>query len=306
MARILGKLTLSALVLALCVGAAELAARALGLGRAPAVADYVADWSRQWQGEFYVLSGPNLSRDGLRDWDRPHEAPPGVVRVACLGDSVTHGFGVPFEDAWPTVLEARLRARGRAVEVLNVALPGWSTRQERIAWQLIASRYGPGRVLLGFCLNDVLEMQNNLRPPAGPLSALWRRSALLRALLRPAEAELARVEELFESPDAAPVRRGWEKCFEELRALRAEVRASGASLAVLAFPFRLQLEPGAPEPLPQRELEAFCRAEGIPYLDLLPALSKRGPRAFLDYDHLNREGAEAVVEALLESELLGP
>ena len=40
--------------------------------------------------------------------DREHEVAkaPGVRRVACLGDSVTLGTGLPPEEAWPQVLAA--------------------------------------------------------------------------------------------------------------------------------------------------------------------------------------------------------
>ena len=50
---------------------------------------------------------------------------------------------------------------------MNVGLWGWSTRQERLAYERIARRYRPDQVLLGVCLNDIPELQNNLaRPPA--------------------------------------------------------------------------------------------------------------------------------------------
>ena len=64
---------------------------------------------------------------------------------------------------------------------MNVALWGWSTRQERIAWQRIARGYRPDAAVLAVCLNDIPELFNNLSRPPRWLAALHARSALVRA-----------------------------------------------------------------------------------------------------------------------------
>ena len=46
-----------------------------------------------------------------------------VTRIIALGDSVTHGWGVAEDEAYPSVLQALLQARGHAVEVLNAGVP---------------------------------------------------------------------------------------------------------------------------------------------------------------------------------------
>src|SRR6185503_5391297 len=118
------------------------------------------------------------NKEGLRDREHVVEKPKGVLRVACLGDSVTLGWGIPPESAYPQQLQDRLDARGLDAEVLNIALGGWTTRQELIAYRRIARRYHPDQVILGICLNDIPEMQNNLSRPPRWLTGLFRRSAL--------------------------------------------------------------------------------------------------------------------------------
>jgi len=49
-----------------------------------------------------------------------------VQRVVALGDSMTWGWGVEQEAAWPKVLERTLVAGGTAVEVANLGKPGAS------------------------------------------------------------------------------------------------------------------------------------------------------------------------------------
>ena len=53
--------------------------------------------------------------------------PPGAAeepRIAVLGDSLTAGFGLPREDAFPARLEAALRAEGHAWKVLDAGVSG--------------------------------------------------------------------------------------------------------------------------------------------------------------------------------------
>lgn len=304
------------LVVTLLVAAAFEGGARLLEGEPPASrrADYLWDWEERWDGEFYTV-GSNAAgwppsqewnADGLRDRAHSHDKVEGTWRVAILGDSVTLGAGIKDSEAYPQVLQRRLDAAGQAVEVLNVALWGWSTRQERLAYARIVRAYRPDQVILAVCLNDIAELQNNLTRPPPWLSALHARSALVRRLVNAQGREIARVEELFEAADAPRVRQGYERFFEEVRALRADVEKDGARLAVLVFPFRFQVEPGAPAPLAQERIAAFCAAEGLRCLDLLPELARAGRSAFVDYDHLSPSGAVLAADALAASGTIGP
>src|SRR5262245_43407350 len=54
----------------------------------------------------------------------PSHAADAPVRIVALGDSLTAGFGLPGEAAFPTRLEAALRAKGLAVEISNAGVSG--------------------------------------------------------------------------------------------------------------------------------------------------------------------------------------
>jgi HEAT repeat protein/lysophospholipase L1-like esterase len=296
------------------LGGAELLCRRLERGRpAPSVAPYITDW-QQWDGEFYTVKSAaagwppweDYNSDGLRDREHDLAKPPGVRRIVCLGDSTTLGWGIGPEQAYPQVLEELLESAGEPSEVFNVGLGGWSTRQERIAYRRIARKYRPDVVLLGLCLNDVAEMQNNLSRPPGWLAALHRRSALVRRVVRADEREIAEVEELFRARDSPKVRAGFLRMFEEVRLLRQEVERDGARFAVLVFPFRFQVEPKPPPPTVQETIAAFCREERLSCLDLLPAIRRAGPDAFHDIDHFSVAGARVVAEEALASGVLAP
>ncbi len=93
-----------------------------------------------------------VNERGLRDDPHPHAKPPGVRRVLLLGDSVAFGSGMPVEETFAALLEERL---GPGVEVVNSAVPGWSTDQQ--GWWLESEglRYEPDLVLLTFVVNDL-------------------------------------------------------------------------------------------------------------------------------------------------------
>ena len=221
-----------------------------------------------------------------------------------LGDSVTLGYGLRPEEAFPQVLQDLLDARGLGAEVFNVAFSGWSTRQERIAYERIGRKYHPDDVLVAVCLNDIPEIHNNLTRPPAWVRALYARSALARRLVGARHREIHDVEELFSQPESPTVRDAFARFAAELRALRAEVIGDGARFGVVVFPFRLQVEPGAPAPVVQARIAALCAAEHIPVLDLMSPLRLLGDAAFLDYDHLSAAGARRVAEVLAQSPLL--
>lgn len=284
------------------------------LGEPPPVQreEYLWDWSERFEdgGDFYTLEkgegyppDEETNVDGMRDITRPVETRDDLTRIIILGDSVAYGHGVEAVQAFPQILERSMRASGRSVDVFNVALPGWSTRQERIAYERIGRKYKPTEVILAVCLNDLAELQINLTKPPGFLLTLFKHSSAVRMALGASRREIGAVEELFTAPDADRVNNAFRLFFEEVRALRAAVTADGATFHIVVFPFRFQVEPPAPSPSVQRRLADFAAAQGIPFLDLLPALEKFDAPAglFLDYDHFNQIGHRQIAAWLLKN-----
>ena len=276
------------------------------------VADYIWNWEKKWAGDFYTIRSDavgwppweEFNRDGVRDRTHTVEKPDDVWRVVFLGDSVTLGAGLTPAEAYPQVLQTKLEAEGRGTEVFNVALWGWSTRQQRLAWERIARKYRMDQVVLAVCLNDIPELHNNLARPPRLLATLHERSAVVRRAVNAEGRAIENVEQLFHQPDAPKVRQGYAEFFREVRALHRSVKDDGAALDVVVFPFRFQLAADAPPPLAQRRIAEFCAAEGLRCFDLLPALRQWGPAAFLDYDHLSAEGARLVADHVYRSDLL--
>jgi len=310
------KVFFSAIVIVGFVSTAEITCRLFKLGTplifAPIGSIYDlhrTDPELLWDGEFYVLdqkmAGPGnpINPDGMRDREHAIANPTDATRIACLGDSVTYGYLLPAWESYSALLEMKLRKLGRKVEVFNIAIFGWSTQQQRIAYQRIARKYRPDYVVLGICLNDIAEMQNNFSQPPQTIGWLYQRSYLIRFIVGAHRREIRLIDELFEVPEPPKVQEAWRLIFNELTTLANEVHADGAELIVLVFPFRYQTMEGAPEPRPQRSIESFCADKGLPFVDALPVLEPYGYDGFVDYDHLSLKGAESIADHLIDTGL---
>jgi len=285
----------------------EAACRVVGLGEKQQTHQDIANWELQWQSDFYVFDAKKvpshfgINQDGLRDRNHAIAAAPGIQRVVCLGDSVTYGYGVEHEDSYPSYLEDEL-SRSGAFEVFNVALPGWSTRQQRIAYERIARRYRPNYVILGVCLNDIAEMQNNLAsPPPRFLGMMYRYSSLARSLLPGHQQEIHQVNELFTDPDSARVKQAWQLILNEIETIAQLVTEDGGQFALFVFPFRRQVLADPPPAIPQEKFRQFCEQKNIQYWDGQQSLTELGIDGFVDYDHLSAQGGQAVAQQIVQA-----
>ena len=77
------------------------------------------------------------------------------IRILCLGDSHTYGLFLDREQAWPAVLENKLKASGWAeVEVINLAYPGTNSWRIRYAIEDMMKSIRPDYVVLMVGAND--------------------------------------------------------------------------------------------------------------------------------------------------------
>src|SRR5215475_15710022 len=92
----------------------------------------------------------------LRDYDYDFVKPPGIVRILMLGDSITLGWGAPFDDITSKRLERRLNA-GLATpryQVINTGVGNYNTAMEVSYFIGEGYRYDPDIVVLNYFIND--------------------------------------------------------------------------------------------------------------------------------------------------------
>ena len=212
--------------------------------------------------------------------------PPGIYRVAVMGDSFTYGNGVPEDRRFSNLLGAALRPRG--IEVLNFGFPGnnWPEHVKTLERRILRLR--PDFVLLQWGINDVeLDSDVAARPLAPPLianrawhDALHERSALYTML----NAQWVRTQLTREMGDAYPgyMTRlyadpgspGAVQAATLMRRFIALARARNVGVGVLLFPdATVSLGPDYPYRFLHERVQAICDDEHTPCVDLLPRLA---------------------------------
>jgi acyl-CoA thioesterase-1 len=85
--------------------------------------------------------------------------PPGGRTIVALGDSLTAGYGVAPDEAWPALIQARLRREGFPHSVVNAGVSGDTTAGglRRVEWVL---RARPEVAIIALGANDGLRGQS--------------------------------------------------------------------------------------------------------------------------------------------------
>lgn len=80
----------------------------------------------------------------------------GPSKVVAIGDSLTHGYGLPPDEGFVPQLEAWLQAQGRDAEVVNMGVSGDTTEggRARLGWALDG---GGDAVIIWLGGNDMLR-----------------------------------------------------------------------------------------------------------------------------------------------------
>jgi hypothetical protein len=241
--------------------------------------------------------GSNLSTDALGARGSAavaREVPPGKLRVVCIGDSFTQGYGVGDEATWPSALQA-LDPR---LEVVNLGQRGYGIDQAYLWYLRKQNEIEHDVVLLAFIADDwrrvrlaryqgypkpLLELGTGApRVTNSPLEAPRSRSGwwhLNQDVLK-SPRTIALIERLarklgMKSTDdtALSEDRGAEVVAQLVDDLDQRCRAAGRRLALVYLPSPV---PGSVGGITQlggaaRHVCEEARARGIAFLDLTPA-----------------------------------
>lgn len=246
---------------------------------------------------------------GMRGPEVSRTKPPGTFRVAAIGDSLTFGYAVLGEEAWPAALERALnedpsKLGAQKVEVLNLGVSGYNSRDEAIVLEQKALALDPDVIVVGYFLNDpqIVPLQPLHRYFRTP--ELWEHSHLLRWIdewwMMRGKAKFGGDGYRYQhDPSAAP----WRSVLDAFDSMQR----AGASKSV---PVILATLPAfAPFPdwaayrwkdLHEQVLTA-ARERGLDAFDLVPAFLATGQRPkdqAVDSEHPNAIGHEVIARAL--------
>lgn len=254
-------------------------------------------------------------------------------RVIVVGDSVAWD-----RDGFVSHIRDRLDADARRrFEVINAAIPGYTTHQERILLERDLLSLRPNLVLLQYCMNDnhrflhqLDESGHWIMTPEARGVASWLPGWVAESYLvkRIRWRLLARSRAERESRDVFPWRKSpefgnawrdetWPAQEKLIRAMRDATAHSGSRLAIIAVPYGPQLEDqalaldAAYTLKPQQKLAEVANRLGLPFLDLHPAfLGSRDEPLFRDRIHLTDAGhrlvADEIMAFIVRENLLDP
>ena len=228
-----------------------------------------------------------------------------VLRILCVGDSVTNG-GTSTDQAetYPYLLQRELAGKlGRGVEVLNASAGGWALENAE-GWLRANGIFGSRVVVLEVGTHDLFQRRAEsdvvgrhpsfpAHPPFSGLTELWYRYVLPRLESVAPDTDPGVMLEQRSPSDV-------ERELATIDRIDALVRADGGSLVVLHVPQPANLEPGDTTTRDaKRALAAHLDAHHIPLVVSADALARAGGvAAFRDGMHPNPRGNKALAEVL--------
>jgi hypothetical protein len=257
-----------------------------------------------------------LNSLGFNDIEYERGKPPGVSRIAAIGDSVAFGV-VPYGANYLTLLEREL-APGKGVEVINLGVPGTEPRDYLSVLLQEGLAFDPDVIMVGMYIGN--DFESAARKPheysfaATSLYFLWRLATVgMPAVVRTntsagdykdeeptleweqfLEIEVGRAR-IFVEDDAAFQTRA-RRAVAYLRDMRDVAARVGAKMLVVVIPGEVQIDRELQDRVvrahgsasdrfdfarPNRVLAAELSRAGIPFLDLLPVFETEGQRTRL-------------------------
>jgi lysophospholipase L1-like esterase len=258
----------------------------------------------------YIGASVTINNLGMRGPDTTLAKPPGVFRILGVGDSITFGYGVRVEDTFLKVLEQDLNASAHAgvkYEVLNAGVPATGLEYYTHFIENDAPAMHPDLIVVCMALNDIdplldpepVEPRIHMSLFRSFNAFLFLHSRLYNIVYVRAKSLLYRFNILHledndgfgflsiepPSPAQDQARAGVSRYIQRIANF---ARSHQQRLAIVVFPVEPQLSERAlklyaqqlhlyfgPEVLrgqPQGWIEQIGATNGVPVLDLLPAL----------------------------------
>lgn len=260
------------------------------------------------------LRGPSISRadDGT------------ALRVLCLGDSMTFGYGVADELPFPRQLERLLSTMvpDRDAQVINAGVQRYFTHQEIDYLRLRGVHFGPSAVVLAIYSNDLgvrpasnwtSEYEKEREQAAG---AFRNRFPWLYTIIKnSALVEIAKLSYLGIGSSDAPLRifegrasgrdeERWTSMDDDLGTFARLSREHGFVPLIVTLPARVQIQKSFPKSLYPKRVIELAQRHGLTAVsverDFHESLA-RGADPYLPWDnHLSAKGHALVAAAIAE------
>ena len=278
----------------------------------------------RWEGALFSTNAGSLRHDGPLGSKSPE-----TMRIVCLGDSVTFGYGVPYAKKgsteidpdhlpFPRLIEKRLHEDRpqRDFQVIALAVPAYSSRQGLVLLRRDIESLEPDLVIATFGWNDV---QSHSLPDSVTFpDETWRLHA--RRLVGRSQAMIylsrvmGRMSRLVNAEEGKRLPRvSQSEYISNMLEIAELARSASAGIVLLGQVYSAGED--EPEALRvaayRRGLESAARTAGLAYLGIEELTEKGYPEnqaLFLERIHPNHLGhalmAERIVDFLNDEGLL--
>lgn len=238
---------------------------------------------------------------GHHDTDFPEAKPEGEFRGLMIGDSVTMGDQLIYDETFSAQLERMLREedpRFASYQIINTGVHGYATYQE-VEILRESLRFAPDFVAIGFCMNDLTEPSvvargfekadrdyHHVVSTTSPLQGFFLNETGFGRLVqelrsRSTSLNAERMSELDGVRSVARAdrtdprwREVWDWVLRDLEEMYSIARSADAETALLIFPFTFQLLDESAR-MPQAILTEHARRHGVPVLDFTGPFADR-------------------------------
>ena len=276
---------------------------------------------------------------GFRGADVTVPKPVGRYRVAVAGDSLTMGWGVADEETYAARLERLLRQDSpqRGVDVINLGVGGYNTRQEVTLLSRHAASLEPDLVLIGFYSNDVPDAldDNEASAPGGTriVAANPRPGRVLRINPTPADwwnrqlrksraiyiagrafnqlrgggewgmSRYAMEMDMLQGRTSSELELAWKRVAAQFDRLEALAHARGFAVGIVVLPCREQVTGEFQNSKYLETLRSLAQPRGFHAIDPVPLMRERaaeGRDLYIPYDrnHPSAEGHALIAQAI--------
>ena len=249
---------------------------------------------------------------GFRGTEHSYKKDVGVFRIVIIGDSVAEGARIKFKNSFGKILETKLNkalaGKEKKVEVIVLAVSGYSTSQELYLAENQAFTYSPDLVVWSYVLND----------PAHPVYH-HSNGTLGQYYFKPrihtvhfVYKKLFQIREKYKMDGCA---RGyywmlhcvyWEQVAASVRKISELSKTNATPIVFLIHPIIEAYENYSLSTVHEK-LGEIASESGLPILDLLNAYSIYNPeelsvarKAQIDMIHPNEKGHRITADALFD------
>jgi lysophospholipase L1-like esterase len=244
---------------------------------------------------------------GMRDEERLFD--PDRMKIVVVGDSIEAWRALPVTEMYPRRLEFFLnsRDRGEPVQVVNLAVSGYSLHQKILMLRDRGLAWNPRLVIVSYCLNDPIpawELVNYFtqKPHSRGLRSLEFINSRIRSALHSYGID-------FYSQVHQPEGETWKGIIQDFHDLGVLANEQQLRVILLIVPLMPDTPVGYPWLDIHKRVAEVARQNHIQVIDLLPSFQREGfSRVRADTVHPNEVGhriaAEKLYAAISEGESL--